>query len=248
MLDQPDLCSHVLHPSFPVSQRENCRVHPCNFVEACCGPSSLLSQQFARTHNCTRITAHDDFGSKSSVNCAKLRLTAPGDVLWVSTLCTGGCPWQRINKLRSKSATLRKFEQHSQLHYRLWSATKEVIVHALSRGCTVFVEWPDSCDYWRAPDVAACMSEHHFSSSCISACMVGLRSVSTKTRGELLSKRWRVMCNSSAIASTLHLVCNSTHKHVRLQGSDTQLSENYTPLFAEHVHKTVLLHGHSSIT
>ena len=164
--------------------------------------------------------------------------------MWVSTPCTGGCPWQRINRLRSNSDTLRKIEQHSQLHDRLWSAAKEVITHALSRGCTVFVEWPDSCDYCRDPDVSSFMSKHSFSSSCISACMVELRSVASKTRGELLSKRWRIMCSSAQIASTLHLVCNSSHAHARLEGQDTQLSENYSPRFAEHVHKTVVFYGH----
>ena len=244
--DQPDSNGATPCIVMPVSLASNRRVHPFNFVEACCGPSSLLTTRFSRTHNCTRITEQDDFGSHLGKNCAKLRLEKPGDVLWVSTPCTGGSRWQRYHKKRARPITQARIAQHKKLHDYLWAAAKEVIRHALSRGCTVFIEWPDTCEYWRDTDIAPFVQKHLPAVSCVSACMVGLRSIGAKTEGELIGKGWRIVCNSVPIARTLSLTCNSSHTHVRLEGDDTKLSENYTEHFAEHVHQTVALYGHSS--
>eukprot|EP00974_Lingulodinium_polyedra_P069186 6698196-Lingulodinium_polyedra.AAC.1 len=49
----------------------------------------------------TNITKEDDFTQQSAFAKVWRSLTGPRDVLFYCSLCTGGCPWQRINRAKA---------------------------------------------------------------------------------------------------------------------------------------------------
>ena len=99
------------------------------------------------------ITEEDDIASEYGINKVKNAITQPGDVLWHSQPCTGGCPWQIVNAKRSH-ATKLKIDAHWKEFARLWNAFQIVAQHAIDVGASVYHEWPRGCMYWGNRKVA----------------------------------------------------------------------------------------------
>ena len=67
------------------------------------------------------ISEKDDLTTEHGINKAISALKGPGDVLWHSQPCVGGCPWIRINMKRSIK-TRNKIKSHWALFSKLWKA------------------------------------------------------------------------------------------------------------------------------
>ena len=246
-------CSHDKHATARnvLAASPYMPVHKFNFVEACCGPNSVLSSaaHFGNTYQCTRITAEHDFASEHGMQLALDNLHGPGDILWLSTPCTGGCRFQIINRRRCGPATVAKLDEHIKSHKRLWTAATKVASIAISRGCTVIIEWPKACLYWRDKSIRSFLHRHHFHSSFIDGCKVGLFSVRAKMCGSLLRKQWRLECSDIHLANALRLECTDrSHGCVSVEGADTKHSENYSRLFATFVHRACHTHSKRCVT
>ena len=213
------------------------------FVEACCGPQSVLSQpqNMAKDFICTRITEADDFTTREGQQIALDRLRGPGDVLWYSAPCTGGCSFQRINLARGNDSTIEKITAHRLLFRRLWNAFERVATIAMKRGATIVVEWPKSCQYWNDTQVKRFLHTRGFASAIVHGCVVGMTSVRSSMNGALVRKQWRLATNDPALASLLSKECHGDHHHIPVEGADVKKSEDYTPGFAEHACEAIRL-------
>ena len=121
--------------------------NPRTLIEFCCGHDSVLGEQtqHSRGCRCVRITEEDDATTANGINKAKKAIGGPNTLLWSSIPCTGGCPWQHVNKhFPGGAARLRK--RHS-LFRKLWDAFIVVAARVIRSGGHVAIEWPSSCAY-----------------------------------------------------------------------------------------------------
>ena len=213
-----------------------------NFVEACCGHDSVLSSDafLGSAFACTRIGAEEDFGSTYGMNLALSKLRGPGEMLWISTPCTGGSLFQNLARVRNPFRGEARRLALQKEHDRLWSAVEHVAGVARSRGCAIILEWPTSCAYWSDPRVVAFLTRYGFENSLLDGCMVGLKSRRFGQEGRLLRKRWRLAVSHKALVPSLTLQCygRCTHGCCKVEGSDTKRTENYSEDFA-----TLVLHA-----
>ena len=216
--------------------------HLFNFVEACCAPDSILSSPafLASAFRCTRIGVEEDFASQFGMDLALRQLRGPGDVLWISTPCTGGSPFQKIARRRASPSGTARMRALQVQHDRLWNAVEHVASVARCRGCTVIVEWPTSCAYWNEPRVLAFLDRCRFKNAYIDGCMVGLTSPRYGREGRLLHKRWRLAVSHSMLVPLLTYVCQgrSLNGCISVEGADTKRTESYSNDFA-----TLVLHA-----
>ena len=74
-------------------------------LELCTGHNSRIGRSHSWSEGClvVRITVDDDLTSKSGIDKAISIIAQYSGLpilLWVSIPCTGGSPWQRINRKR----------------------------------------------------------------------------------------------------------------------------------------------------
>ena len=68
-----------------------------SLVLSCCDAENYFVELARETKECRTvcITEEDDLRSDAGAEKALSALRGPGDVLWHSQPCTGGCPWQK---------------------------------------------------------------------------------------------------------------------------------------------------------
>ena len=239
-------------PSPPMDRDDrSSRRHAFNFVEACCAPDSILSSEayLASEFCCTRIGIGQDFASRSGMDLALRRLRGPGDVLWVSNPCTGDSPFPQTARCHAPpGGTLRMRELQDQ-NDRLWEAVEHVASIATSRGCTVIMEWPASCEYWSDPQVIGFLERCRFKNAFIDGCMVGLTSKRYGQGGRPLHKRWRLAVSHGELVPYLTYSCRGRYRNncVTVAGADTKRTENYSEDFATLVMHALLAQRRGSL-
>ena len=160
-------------------------------VLSCAWKDSLLEQEFKKKGwEVVVISEEDDLTTEFGISKAVTALTGPGDVLWHSQPCTGGCPWQRIN-LRRNPATRDKVKQHWKLFAKLWKSFEIVANHALSVGASVYNEWPQGCSYWANKKVSTFFQKKNFDFTMVHGCMYGLTAKCGKDKGRPIKKPWK---------------------------------------------------------
>ena len=209
-------------------------------VEFCCGPDSLLGQPGPCTRGCEviRLTEKDDVTTPSGLARALEAVEYPGVFLWASMPCTGGSPWQHINRHRPGVAA--KIDRHWELARRIWGAFALVAKKALENGGYVAIEWPASCAYWKWPQVRAFVEENGLCSNRIDGCQFNLRA----RNGLPIMKPWRIATNMPSLSEALcGKVCKGPTAHAQHQpcaGSETKRTEAYTPELVSYVHHAFL--------
>ena len=105
--------------SLPASSVSALKRHTINHVvELCCSDHSLLGKESAmRSMNHTRVTERKDFTSEIGFRYVLNRIErfrSPGScvLLWVSMPCTGGSPWQIVNRRNGTNVTRERISAH----------------------------------------------------------------------------------------------------------------------------------------
>ena len=78
-----------------------------------------------------------------------LRLAAKAGmhvIVWASTPCTGGSPWQRYHQARSEGYYEEKMKGLFTVHRKLWKSFLRLV--NTSESTTWVIEWPQRCAYW----------------------------------------------------------------------------------------------------
>ena len=211
-------------------------------IEFCCGEDSRLGRETEHSRNCIvyRLTEAHDLttaeGLKFAKQCVDKSLAFNGKVLlWISIPCTGGSPWQQINK-KYPSARL-KIRNHIKLFNKLWSALVELTDYMkhVKLDYVIGFEWPKDCSYWRLRKVKKFESDHKLKTVLVNGCRVNLRSI---VNDKLIPKPWFVKTDSDSLNSELQgRICNHTaDMHTHCAGKDTKRSEEYTDEFVALIH------------
>ena len=184
------------------------RAKPYNrrLVEFCCGRNSRLGRPFPWNSGCEtiRLTMDEDVTTERGLNFA---INAVSDtslpvLLWISIPCTGGCSWKHVNKGRGKST--RKLLAKRIRDFRLiWASALHVMEAAAKNGCTICIEWPRSCDYWKRREVMRALRQFGLESTIFHGCMYGLVSSMKSTKGRPINKAWRVATNNRGMMKGL---------------------------------------------
>eukprot|EP00973_Karenia_brevis_P061999 8622875-Karenia_brevis.AAC.1 len=97
--------------------------------------------------------------------------------------CTGGSPWQHINKFRPGGR--ERIQKHRRLAKAMWKNFETVVGHALTADAFVVNEWPLQCQYWTDRTVNSFFVAKSFQPVIVHGCMAGLRSINKQDYGVL---------------------------------------------------------------
>ena len=154
-------------------------------------------------------------------------------LLFAAMPCTGGSPWQRLNRL--KPGGPRMMMKHRKLFNDLWSNFDIICGEIQRHGHQVAIEWPRFCSYWKATKVIALLNRYGFVHAEFDGCMFNL--YSRVHEGVLIKKPWRISTTSRAIHAVFNdRKCSGGHKHTPCQGQDTKFTENYTEEMVKTLH------------
>ena len=137
------------------------------------------------------ITEDDDMLSPYGICKARRCLRTKLDSVFFAGPCTGGSPWNRINRWVSE-ATTQLIEAKKQIFWAMWEVFTSVLCELINMGSPALLELPRGCDYWkdrRMTDLVegTVSHEHKFD-----GCMYGLKSQFQETP-KPIKKPWKIV-------------------------------------------------------
>jgi hypothetical protein len=191
-------------------------------VEFCCGEDSLIGKENPSSEGCevVRLTVAVDVTTPKGLATALAAVSKPNTLLWASMPCTGGSPWQRLNK--SRPGVQAKLEEHWRVARLIWASFEKVARRTVLHGGEVAIEWPNGCEYWKWPEVVGLMREIGMESVRVDGCSLGLTS---RVIGLPILKPWRIASTSPTFLlgfGDFRCPGEGTHpEHTPCQGVDT---------------------------
>ena len=176
------------------------------------------------------ITEDDDMLSPYGISKARRCLRTKLDSVFFAGLCTGGSPWNRINRWVSE-ATTQLIEAKKQIFWAMWEVFASVLSELINIGSPALLELPRGCDYWkdrRMTDLVegTVSHEHKFD-----GCMYGLKSQFQETH-KPIKKPWKIVTWGVSFPK-LHRRCDRRHDHVECAGRETRITQVYTKWIAK---------------
>ena len=219
---------HNIQPKVPA-----CPADKQLFVHCCCEPFNALSGHMSRTWEVLNVTKECDFTDPSMLRKIKTRLRGPGDVLFYSSPCTGGCPWHRITLARSDQTSV--FPQWPG--WRIITTSTGDYGPILRRppptlrkvGAAVILEWPRGCSYWSEPRVHSFMQRLQGRFAEFDGCMYGLSPIAKGFQDLRIKKPWRMACINTCLPERFNRRCDGRHVHLACEGAEVLHTQGYTP-------------------
>ena len=176
------------------------------------------------------ITEDDDMLSPYGISKARRCLRTKLDSVFFAGPCTGGSPWNRINRWVSE-ATTQLIEAKKQIFWAMWEVFASVLSELINLGSPALLELPRGCDYWkdrRMTDLVegTVSHEHKFD-----GCMYGLKSQFQETP-KPIKKPWKIVTWGVSFPK-LHRRCDRRHDHVECAGRETRITQVYTKWIAK---------------
>ena len=233
-----DVGAEVSTPARKITEVSNRRL-----VEFCCSVDSVLGHRRYVEAGCVsfRLTIQDDLTTQQGLERALEAVEGAADDeyvhLWGALPCTGGSPWQNLNK-RYPSARA-KIQMHLATFQKLIKNFKKVARAVIARGGDVSFEWPTGCSLWRTTEVTEMIEEMSLNRVNMHGCAARLVSKD----GVPIKKPWTIATTSSALYDALEtLTCPGTTLHpvhAPCAGSETKKTELYTRTMADAVHNAI---------
>ena len=176
------------------------------------------------------ITEDDDMLSPYGISKARRCLRTKLDSVFFAGPCTGGSPWNRINRWVSE-ATTQLIEAKKQIFWAMWEVFASVLSELINMGSPALLELPRGCDYWKDRRMADLVEgtvshEHKFD-----GCMYGLKSQFQETP-KPIKKPWKIVTWGVSFPK-LHRRCDRRHDHVECAGRETRITQVYTKWIAK---------------
>ena len=248
-------CAAYKDPKDPEG-RNNCKAPCCasdihkgiHIAEICCGANSLLSTRSDAFEgspdefHSSRITIKEDLASEKGLSIAKQHIKEASKsemgLVWLALPCTGGCPWNNINKEREGGA--ERIQEHLDLFEDLSTNARVAMRYAKSLGVRLAWEWPRCCQLWNNPLASQIVQEFGLEKYELDGCAVGVIATARKYRGLPIKKGWTIATDCPELGSALgECRCDCQGKHAPCAGVDTKKTENYTPQMATLVQNTL---------
>ena len=185
------------------------------------------------------ITEDDDMLSPYGICKARRCLRTKLDSVFFAGPCTGGSPWNRINRWVSE-ATTQLIEAKKQIFWAMWEVFTSVLCELINMGSPALLELPRGCDYWkdrRMTDLVegTVSHEHKFD-----GCMYGLKSQFQETP-KPIKKPWKIVTWGVSFPK-LRRKCDRRHDHAECAGRETRITQVYTKWIAKIIMKGINEH------
>ena len=176
------------------------------------------------------ITEDDDMLSPYGISKARRCLRTKLDSVFFAGPCTGGSPWNRINRWVSE-ATTQLIEAKKQIFWAMWEVFASMLSELINMGSPALLELPRGCDYWkdrRMTDLVegTVSHEHKFD-----GCMYGLKSQFQETP-KPIKKPWKIVTWGVSFPK-LRRRCDRRHDHAECAGRETRITQVYTKWIAK---------------
>jgi len=176
------------------------------------------------------ITEDDDMLSPYGISKARRCLRTKLDSVFFAGPCTGGSPWNRINRWVSE-ATTQLIEAKKQIFWAMWEVFTSVLCELINMGSPALLELSRGCDYWkdrRMTDLVegTVSHEHKFD-----GCMYGLKSQFQETP-KPIKKPWKIVTWGVSFPK-LRRKCDRRHDHAECAGRETRITQVYTKWIAK---------------
>ena len=176
------------------------------------------------------ITEDDDMLSPYGISKARRCLRTKLDSVFFAGPCTGGSPWNRINRWVSE-ATTQLIEAKKQIFWALWEVFTSVLSELINMGSPALLELPRGCDYWKDRRMTELVEgtvshEHKFD-----GCMYGLKSQFQETP-KPIKKPWKIVTWGVSFPK-LRRRCDHRHEHAECAGRETRITQVYTKWIAK---------------
>ena len=124
---------------------------------------------------------HHERGNEVPFSKARRCLRTKLDSVFFAGPCTGGSPWNRINRWVSE-ATTQLIEAKKQIFWAMWEVFTSVLSELINMGSPALLELPRGFDYWKDRrmtdlDEGAVSHEHKFD-----GCMYGFKKLPNQSR------------------------------------------------------------------
>ena len=117
----------------------------------CAEPSSLMTKRYREimdtSFHLELITEDDDLLSRYGSAKWRRCLRSNKDCVFFAGPCTGGSPWNRLNK-RVSIATAHVIHAKARLYWKLWEEFSNCLLRVIKLDAMAFLELPRGCDYW----------------------------------------------------------------------------------------------------
>ena len=185
------------------------------------------------------ITEDDDMLSPYGISKARRCLRTKLDSVFFAGPCTGGSPWNRINRWVSE-ATTQLIEAKKQIFWAMWEVFTSVLCELINMRSPALLELPRGCDYWkdrRMTDLVegTVSHEHKFD-----GCMYGLKSQFQETP-KPIKKPWKIVTWGVSFPK-LRRKCDRRHDHAECAGRETRITQVYTKWIAKIIMKGINEH------
>ena len=173
------------------------------------------------------VTITEDDNLMSNFGRAKWRrcIRSASDCVFFAGPCTGGSPWNRLNKNVS-DVTAHNIRMKAQLYWELWEEFSLCLQRVHEMYAMALLELPRGCDYWNDERMKFMVNGTSSTIHEFDGCMYGLKS-QFKDAGTAIKKPWRIVSWGVSF-SDLHEKCDGSHSHGPCAGRETRATQLYT--------------------
>ena len=152
-------------------------------------------------------------------------IRSASDCVFFAGPCTGGSPWNRLNKSVS-DVTAHNIRMKALLYWELWEEFSLCLQHVHETSAMALLELPRGCDYWNDERMGFMINGTNSIIHEFDGCMYGLKS-QFKDAGTAIKKPWRIVSWGVSF-SDLHEKCDGSHLHGQCAGRGTRATQLYT--------------------
>ena len=146
-------------------------------------------------------------------------------VLWSSTPCTGGSPWQRKHAHENPQHQERLQALYT-VHRKLWKSWLKLNTHPQ---VSVWVmEWPQRCSYWGWQSTKSFLRSRDHDEGLVHGCMAGM----VGQDNLLVKKVWKLVSNDADFINIMNETFACDGSHVHSQRFDLKATQHYPQAFA----------------
>ena len=219
-------------------------------IEYCCSENSKLgeeSRKQAKGCKVIRVTKDDDATRGECVTKTVKRVeefmkSNPKNktdlMIYISLPCTGGCPWNNVNK--ESHSGKEQIKEHQKLFKKLFKGLEDLCSRLSYANPILLFELPTMCEYWKWKRVQAFLRKYGMDKYKFDGCQVG----TCDRHGNLIRKQWTLASNLVTYSAFTAFKCDGSHQHGESRGSDLKNAENYTYKMTDMIHKIFREHAH----
>ena len=219
-------------------------------IEYCCSEDSKLGEENrkqAKGCKVIRVTKDDDATRSECITKTVKRVeefmkSNPKNktdlMIYISLPCTGGCPWNNVNK--ESYSGKEKMKEHQKLFKKLFKGLEDLCNRLSYVTPILLFELPTMCKYWKWKRVQAFLRKYGMDRYKFDGCQVG----TCDKHGNLIRNQWTLASNLVAYSAFTAFKCDGSHQHGESRGSDLKNAENYTYKMTDMIHKIFREHAH----